>query len=436
MWTPILADHSTIFRHIEMSGQIFISYRREDASYPAGRLYDRLSAHFPQNQVFIDVDNLDPGVDFVEAIEQSVGSCDVLIAVIGRHWLVSSDKKDRRRLDNPADFVRIEIATALRRDIRVIPVLVEGAPVPEVDQLPDDLKALVRRNAVEVSHSRFNADFGRLVKAIERVLENADAERKRREKELLEVEQREKDRLETEQQEKECLEAQQREKERLEVERRRKEKQERLEVERRQREEQEQLEAARLEKERLEVEQRERQRSDAERREKERREAEQREKERLEVERPERERVAAKRTAPVDWIEQVERCVNAKDYAKALLLSEKAADAGSADAMYNLGILYDNGLGVAQDYGKAREWYQKAVDAANTNAMYNLGWLYQEGLGGTQDYCKMRECYQKAARAGDAEADQALSLLHLELRYRRFFGPSFPGESSSGTRGF
>ena len=199
----------------------------------------------------------------------------MLIAVIGRHWLVSSDKKDRRRLDNPADFVRIEIATALRRDIRVIPVLVEGAPVPEVDQLPDDLKALVRRNAIEVSHSRFNADFGRRVKAIERVLENADAERKRREKELLEVEQREKDRLKTEQQEKECLEAQQREKERLEVERPRKEKQERLEVERRQREEQEQLEAARLEKERLEVEQRERQRSDAERREKERREAEQ-----------------------------------------------------------------------------------------------------------------------------------------------------------------
>ena len=165
------------------------------------------------------------------------------------------------------------------------------------------------------------------------------------------------------------------------------------------------MEAARLEKERLEVEQRERQRSDAERREKERREAEQREKERLEVERPERERVAAKRTAPVDWIEQVERCVNAKDYAKALLLWKKAADVGSADA-------------------------------GNTNAMYNLGWLYQEGLGGTQDYCKMRECYQKAARAGDAEADQALSLLHLELRYRRFFGPSFPGESSSGTRGF
>jgi hypothetical protein len=68
-----------------MSGQIFISYRREDASYPAGRLYDRLLAHFPPNQVFIDVDNLDPRVDFVEAIEQSVGSCDVLIAVIGRH---------------------------------------------------------------------------------------------------------------------------------------------------------------------------------------------------------------------------------------------------------------------------------------------------------------------------------------------------------------
>jgi hypothetical protein len=168
--------------HGKMSGQIFISYRRDDASYPAGRLYDNLSAHFPKNQIFIDVVDLDPRVDFVDAIETSVGSCEVLIAVIGRHWLVSSDEKGRRRLDNAADFVRIEIATALRRGIRVIPVLVEGAQVPEVDQLPDDLKALIRRTAVEVSHPRFQADFGRLVTAIERVLEKADAERKRREK--------------------------------------------------------------------------------------------------------------------------------------------------------------------------------------------------------------------------------------------------------------
>jgi hypothetical protein len=217
-----------------------------------------------------------------------VGSCEVFIAVIGRHWLVSSDEKGRRRLDNPADFVRIEIATALRRDIRVIPVLVEGAPVPEVDQLPEDLKALVRRNAVEVSHSRFNADFGRLVKAIERVLEKADAERKRREKELLEVEQREKDRLKTEQLEKERLEAQQREKDRLKTEQLEKE---RLEAQR----EKDRLKTEQLEKERLEAQQREKQRLEPEQWEKQRLEAQQREKDRVEAEQREREHLDAQR---------------------------------------------------------------------------------------------------------------------------------------------
>jgi hypothetical protein len=104
-----------------MSGQIFISYRREDSLSVAGRLYDRLSARFHQNQIFMDIDTIDVGIDFVKAIEESVASCDVLIAVIGRHWLVRSDEQGRRRLDNPEDFVRIEIATALKRSIRVIP---------------------------------------------------------------------------------------------------------------------------------------------------------------------------------------------------------------------------------------------------------------------------------------------------------------------------
>src|ERR1700726_3923897 len=103
----------------KMSGQIFISYRREDASYPAGRLYDGLSAHFPQNQIFMDVDSIDLGENFVKAIGETVESCDVLIAVIGKGWLTSRDQEGQRRLDNPDDFVHLEIATALKRDIRV-----------------------------------------------------------------------------------------------------------------------------------------------------------------------------------------------------------------------------------------------------------------------------------------------------------------------------
>jgi tetratricopeptide (TPR) repeat protein len=160
-----------------MSGQIFISYRREDSSASAGRLYDRLLVRLPNNQIFIDVD-LDPGIDFVEAIETSVGSCDVLIAVLGKRWLLSSDEEGKRRLDNTEDFVRVEIATALKRNIRVIPVLVDGASMPRSNDLPDDLKLLARRNALEVSHNRFNADFGRLVTAIEKVLQKAEAEHK------------------------------------------------------------------------------------------------------------------------------------------------------------------------------------------------------------------------------------------------------------------
>src|SRR5580693_2788527 len=113
-----------------MSGQIFISYRREEAAYAAGRLFDRLLRRFPKSQIFMDVDRLEAGEDFVEAIDASVASCDVLIAVIGRRWLDASDQGGKRRLDNPEDFVRLEISAALRRRVRVIPVLLDGALMP------------------------------------------------------------------------------------------------------------------------------------------------------------------------------------------------------------------------------------------------------------------------------------------------------------------
>jgi hypothetical protein len=100
----------------------------------------------------------------------------VLIAVIGQRWLNSSDEEGGRRIDHPEDSVRLEIATALKRDIRVIPVLVDGGLMPRSSDLPDDLKLLVRRNALDVSHNRFNTDLGRLVASILTVLEKADAE--------------------------------------------------------------------------------------------------------------------------------------------------------------------------------------------------------------------------------------------------------------------
>jgi hypothetical protein len=132
----------------------------------------------------MDIDGIPIGDDFVRVIEQRVGECDVLIAVIGTHWLNSTDQQDGRRLDNPEDFVRMEIATALQRDIRVIPVLVDGAMMPRSTDLPDDLKTLVRRNALRVSDTGFNDDCRRLISAIEQVLgQNATERPEREEKE-------------------------------------------------------------------------------------------------------------------------------------------------------------------------------------------------------------------------------------------------------------
>ena len=159
-----------------MEGQIFISYRRDDSAASAGRIYDLLGRHFASSDIFMDVDNLAPGVDFVEAIEESVGSCDALIAVIGRQWLNLADEEGGRRVDNPDDFVRVEIRTALMRGIRVIPVLVDGGCMPRARDLPDDLKPLVRRNALEVSHTRFKADCERLIAALDQVLKAANGE--------------------------------------------------------------------------------------------------------------------------------------------------------------------------------------------------------------------------------------------------------------------
>jgi hypothetical protein len=526
-----------------MSGQIFLSYRRDDTAGFAGRLYDRLHDRFPQNKIFIDVDSIDPGLDFVEAIEANVGACDVLIAVIGKRWLVAANGEGRRRLDNPEDFVRLEIGTALKRDIRVIPVLVEGVLMPQPGELPDDLKLLTRRNAIEVSHTRFSADSERLASAVERALEKTATERRERE-------QREQAAAEIrERQEKEQLNARRREHEELE-----------------------RLDAERLEKERLEAQQREKDRVEAEQRQKDRLVAERRqreEKEQLEHEpqaqppspvapvapstppaKPEADKAsaetpkvvhpllpkpsgpervksppsssggsggkspskqaiaflaiaavlvvggliylvvrasqspppqpvpvagvtpgptvistpgeekapptpevvvqpAAQPTAPVsvatpnletittpsavfsllasstpqptpsltpseaEWLAG-KRYLDMKDFAKALPHLQKAADAGNADAMVGLGVLYENGQGVAQDYAKAREWYQKAADAGNADAMNNLGLLYQKGQGVTQDYAKAREWYQKAADAGDPIAMDNLGVLYRD----------------------
>ena len=149
---------------------IFISYRREDSPGHAGRLFDRLSATFGRDIVFMDVSAIEAGLDFVDAIEDAVGSCDVLLAVIGREWVDSKDTTGRRRLENSKDFIRIEIATALHRNVRVIPVLVRGAVMPDAEALPPDLERLTRRQAVELRDTRWDADVDDLIIALRQAL--------------------------------------------------------------------------------------------------------------------------------------------------------------------------------------------------------------------------------------------------------------------------
>ena len=151
-------------------GRIFISYRREDTAYPAGWLYDRLAYRYGGGQIFKDVDSIELGDDFIEVITRAVGSCDVLLALVGDQWLTITDEDGRRRLDDPDDFVRLEIEAALTRNVRVIPILVGGARMPRVDELPASLAGLVRRQALELSPARFAFDTSRLLKVLDRTL--------------------------------------------------------------------------------------------------------------------------------------------------------------------------------------------------------------------------------------------------------------------------
>lgn len=146
---------------------IFLNYRREDTAGHAGRLFDRLNWRFP-GRVFRDVTGLAYGFDFAKEIERKLADCDVLIVVIGKYWLtLRCDDGVTRRLDHEQDFVRLEVATGLRRNIPVIPVLVDGAVMPKAESLPDDLKPLVLRNALTINDPDFDVEVARLIRQLE-----------------------------------------------------------------------------------------------------------------------------------------------------------------------------------------------------------------------------------------------------------------------------
>jgi len=148
---------------------IFISYRREDSAPYAGRLYDRLCAHFGGARVFMDVDDIPPGADFLAHIEATVASCDAMLAVIGKSWLTARNADGQLRLSDPSDYVGLEISQALQRNILVIPTLVNGATMPQAKDLPRELRELAQRNAITLDDRDFQRDTAPLIQTLETI---------------------------------------------------------------------------------------------------------------------------------------------------------------------------------------------------------------------------------------------------------------------------
>ncbi|MCA9914799.1 MAG: TIR domain-containing protein, partial [Anaerolineae bacterium] len=146
--------------------RIFINYRRQDSEGYVGRLYDRLATYFDPHDIFMDVTSISPGQDFVEALEEAISNCDVLLAIIGPQWLTLTDESGERRLDAWNDFVRIEIEAALKQEKLIIPVLVGRAKMPAHTDLPETIMQLSRRNSIELSHQNFAHDVEQLAKSI------------------------------------------------------------------------------------------------------------------------------------------------------------------------------------------------------------------------------------------------------------------------------
>lgn len=151
----------------------FISYRRQDSAGYSRALYNELSQYFDAEQIFMDVDDIPLGTDFVQILNRNLQDCKVMLVIIGPQWLDIRNSKGERRLDDPDDFVRLEIARALDNNFSIIPVLVHGATMPAEQDLPDILKPLSRRQALELNNKYYQHGISDLVKALEQYLGKA-----------------------------------------------------------------------------------------------------------------------------------------------------------------------------------------------------------------------------------------------------------------------
>ena len=161
----------------QTKGSIFINYRKDDSNWNALALYNELQKYFSREQIFKDFNAIAPGDDFVDSINSALHSCDVLLVLIGKTWLNITDDSGARRLDDPTDFVRLEIAKALERNIKVVPVMLDRTPMPKAHELPDNMQALCRRQFIEVDPTRFEDDISNLAEAIRKILKDKGDDR-------------------------------------------------------------------------------------------------------------------------------------------------------------------------------------------------------------------------------------------------------------------
>jgi hypothetical protein len=147
--------------------KIFLSYRRDDTAGRAGRLYDVLVNRFGARNVFQDVATIEPGTDFMQRVSEALAASDVALVVIGGDWVTATEPGGGRRLDDPDDFVRREVSAALAAGLPVVPVLVAGAELPAADELPEDLRALVNRQAARLRDESWHLDVDALVRRLE-----------------------------------------------------------------------------------------------------------------------------------------------------------------------------------------------------------------------------------------------------------------------------
>src|SRR5262245_39820250 len=330
-------------------GSIFICYRREDSADVTGRIYDRLVDHFGSERVFMDVEAIRLGYDFRSEIDQRIKVCSMVMIVIGDEWLAEFGGK--RRIDDENDRVRIEIESALRREIPIIPVLTRGASHPTKAMLPASMEALAYRHGISIRHEHFRGDMDSLISHMDKLLApqgsipSKPTEPKEPMTPVKPTQTTESRRAIPPVASISAIAALK--------------------------------EPAVWRRKRLII-------------------------------------VTAVAATVILLLAITGLFTRPHPFRKVVDIAnyQKAADQGNAAAQNNLGVQYENGQGVTKDLGKAAELYQKAADQGDATAQRHLGFLYENGQGVAKDLGKAAELYQKAADQGEAWAQNNLSGLY------------------------